>query len=83
MLLGNLPDLEDTQAGKELIAIGIEKGIEKGIEEGELIGIIRTCQTVLGIESTSIVELRDQSIDKLRDLASELQQSLRNRLGTS
>jgi predicted transposase YdaD len=30
MLVGQLPDLRETQSGKELIAIGVKEGIEKG-----------------------------------------------------
>jgi len=30
MLVGQLPDLRDTQSGKDLIAIGVKEGIEKG-----------------------------------------------------
>jgi len=47
MLLGKLPDLRETQAGKDLIAIGIEEGFGKGVETGELIGTLRTCLTLL------------------------------------
>ena len=34
MLLGSLPDIRQTKAGQELIAIGIEQGLEQGIEQG-------------------------------------------------
>ena len=30
MLVGQLPDLRETQSGRDLIAIGIQEGIEKG-----------------------------------------------------
>jgi hypothetical protein len=62
MLLGQLPDLRDTQAGKDLIAIGIETGIEKGIEKGAFIGTIRTCQSVLGLELSNETALLTESI---------------------
>jgi predicted transposase YdaD len=61
MLLGKLPDLRDTQAGKVLIAIGVEKGNEKGLEKGALIGTIRTCQGLLGLEVSSETTLRSKS----------------------
>jgi hypothetical protein len=44
MILGKLPDLRDTQSGRDLIAIGVEQGIEQGIAKGSLIGAIQTCQ---------------------------------------
>jgi flagellar biosynthesis/type III secretory pathway protein FliH len=34
MLLGELPDLEETQSGKDLIHIGEQRGLEKGLEKG-------------------------------------------------
>ncbi len=34
MLMGNLTPIQETRAGKELIAIGVEKGIEQGLEQG-------------------------------------------------
>ena len=85
MLLGKLPDLRDTQAGKDLIAIGVEKGIEtgieKGIKKGALIGTIRTCQSVLGLEMSSETNLCSKSNEELSKIASELQASVRNRFG--
>ena len=77
MLLGELPDLRETQAGKDLIAIGIEKGIEKG----QLIGTIRTCQSILGPAGHSDEELLAKSIEELSQIAFELQTTLRKRLG--
>ncbi len=91
MLLGKLPDLRETQAGKDLIAIGIEQGIEKGIEQGiekgiekgELIGTIRTCQSLLNNPSDSEDKLLTKSISELSVLATELQAKLRKRLGAA
>ena len=73
MLLGQLPDLRDTQAGKDLIAIGIEKGA--------LIGTIRTCQRVLGLKVSIESDLLTESIESLAKMASELQASVRSRFG--
>lgn len=85
MLLGKLPDLRETQAGKDLIAIGIEQGIEKGIEQGieqgELIGTIRTCQSLLNGPTDSEETLLAMSIEELSSMATELQARLRQRLG--
>ena len=77
MLLGQLPDLSDTQAGKDLIAIGIEKGIEIGA----FIGTIRTCQSVLGLEMSKEPDLYAKSTEELTKIASELQASVRSRIG--
>jgi len=90
MLLGKLPDLRETQAGKDLIAIGIEEGIEKGIEEGiekgiekgSLIGIIITCQSVLGDKQSSVSDLEKKPTEELAKLAGELQAIVRGRFGT-
>ncbi|XZE19929.1 hypothetical protein SH449x_005260 [Pirellulaceae bacterium SH449] len=91
MLLGQLPDLRDTQAGKELIAIGIKEGIkegiregiEEGLEKGTLIGTIRTCRSVLGIEAMEEASLISKSIAELKELAGELQEQVRNRFGSN
>jgi predicted transposase YdaD len=82
MLIGQLPDLRDTQAGKELIALGEQKGreqgIEKGREQGELIGQIRILQEILGSEPTdarALAELSDEALaTRLADLRAQLQQ---------
>ena len=34
MLVGQLPDLRETQSGKDLIAIGVQVGIAQGLEKG-------------------------------------------------
>lgn len=34
MLLGELPNLEETQSGKDLIRIGEQRGLEQGLEKG-------------------------------------------------
>ena len=78
MLLGKLPDLRETQAGKDLIAIGIEQGVE----QGELIGTIRTCQSLLNGIIDSEEKLLAMSIDELSSMATELQGQLRQRLAT-
>jgi hypothetical protein len=78
MLLGKLPDLRETQAGKDLIAIGIEQGIE----QGELIGTIRTCQSLLTGIIDSEEKLLAMSIDELSSMATELQGRVRQRLAT-
>ena len=72
MLLGKLPDLRETQAGKDLIAIGIEQGIE----QGELIGTIRTCESLLNGPSDSEEKLLAMSIGELSSMATELQARL-------
>ena len=79
MLLGKLPDLRETQAGKDLIAIGVTEGMEKG----ELIGTIRTCQSLLNAPSDSEEKLLGKSIEELTSLATKLQAKLRKRLGSA
>jgi predicted transposase YdaD len=71
MLFGQLPDLRDTQSGKDLIAIGIEKG--------SLIGTIRTCQSVLGLAVSSEKNLMTNSMEELTEMARKLQASVKTR----
>ena len=73
MLLGKLHDLRETQAGKDLIAIGIE--------QGELVGTIRTCQSLLNMSCDSEETLLAKSLEELSSIATELQEKLRKRLG--
>ena len=82
MLLGQLPDLRDPQAGKDLIAIGVKEGIEEGIEKGTLLGTINTCRSVLGLDSLDENELLSRSVGQLKELAEDYRQQVRNRFGT-
>lgn len=90
MLLGQLPDLRDTQAGKDLIAIGvkegvqegIKEGIKEGIEKGTLLGTINTCRSVLGLDSLDENELLSRSVGQLKELAEDYRRQVRNRFGT-
>ena len=78
--------LEETVAGKELIAIGLTKGLRKGklegikqgLEKGEFIGGIRTCQTVLHLPLTPRDVLSEMSFDELRSLFSKLNDQLQS-----
>jgi flagellar biosynthesis/type III secretory pathway protein FliH len=83
MLLGQLPDLRDTQAGKDLIAIGVQEGVKEGIEKGALLGAIITCRSVLGMESLDENELLSKSVNELKEMVEVYQQQVRSRLGTN
>jgi flagellar biosynthesis/type III secretory pathway protein FliH len=84
MLIGQLPNLRDTQSGKELIAIGkqegreegiqqgLEQGLEQGRKQGELIGQIRVLQEVLGLEQSEPVVLAVESVESLTAQLREL-----------
>ena len=60
--------LEETVAGKELMAIGLKKG--------EIIGEIRTCQRVLRLPVSSRQTLLEMAIDQLRALHEKLNEKL-------
>ncbi|MFN7876665.1 MAG: hypothetical protein ACK5PB_15200 [Pirellula sp.] len=95
MLLGQLPDLRDTQAGKDLIAIGVKEGVQEGIKEGTkegikegiekgtLLGTINTCRSVLGLDSLDENELLSRSVGQLKELAEDYRRQVRNRFGTN
>ena len=70
MLLGKLPDIRETQTGKDLIAIGIEQGIEKGKE----IGKIQILEQILGLPETE--SLDTYRIDDLKLRLDHLQQQI-------
>ncbi len=80
MLIGQLPNLRDTQSGKELIAIGkqegreqgLEQGLEQGRRQGELIGQIRVLQEVLGLEQSESETLAVESVESLTAQLREL-----------
>lgn len=75
MLIGQLPNLRETQAGKELIAIGKQEGRE----QGELIGQVRALQEILGFEPTESEVLAGLSIDVLTSRVAELRVELQKR----
>lgn len=83
MLLGQLPDLRDTQAGKDLIAIGVQEGIKEGIKEGiekgTLLGTINTCRSLLGLDSLDENEVLSRSVDQLKELAEDYRRQVRSR----
>ena len=56
-----LTPLEETRAGKELIAIGEKRGKKRG----EIIGSIRMCQRFLGIPISTSAELAGKSLRQL------------------
>ncbi len=94
MLYGQLPDLRDTQAGKDLIAIGKtqgleqglqagreqgrEAGLEQGLEAGE-IRLIRTLQSILREPESTDEELAGMNLQQLRSLAESLQTRIMKR----
>ena len=67
-----LTPLEETVAGKQLIAIGMDKGLQKG----ELVGEIRTYQKILHLPVTPRQDLIEQPVAHLRRLLSELKARL-------
>jgi flagellar biosynthesis/type III secretory pathway protein FliH len=91
MIFTQLPPLHETQAGKDLIAIGEEKGIEKGIEkaiekgrkegqeegrkEGE-VRLIRALQSILCLPISSDAELDGKSLSELRSITASLHQTI-------
>ncbi len=80
MLIGELPDLRETQSGKDLIAIGVRQGIdigiEKGIEKGELIGQIRLIEKLLRLPISTRQELEAKNDQDLRTMLDSLQARL-------
>ncbi len=67
-----LTPLEETVAGKHLIAMGMEKGVQTGLQKGEIIGEIRTYQRILHIPETPREELTDMPLRERRNLLSDL-----------
>jgi flagellar biosynthesis/type III secretory pathway protein FliH len=59
MLVGQLPDLRETQSGKDLIAIGVQEGIEKGIEKGKRDSLIQVLESRFGRLDSRLLEKLD------------------------
>ncbi len=80
MVTGQLTPLEETQAGKELIALGMEKGMEKGIERGGEIGIfagkIQLLQRLLGDQTMTWETLKGMSLGALQAMCDSLESRL-------
>ena len=73
MLLGKLPNLRDTQTGKDLIAIGVE--------EGKVIGKIQILEQLLGLPENESLEAHP--IEELRLRLERLQQQIQLRINGS
>ena len=56
MLVGQLPDLRETQSGKDLIAIGVQEGIEKGIEKGKRQSLVQVLESRFGPIDSALIE---------------------------
>lgn len=69
MLIGELPELEDTQSGKDLIAIGEKRGEKRGLELGEKRAAITVAEAKFGALPNGVTEqikaLGDASITEL------------------
>jgi len=76
MLLGDLPDLRDTQSGKDLIQIGKEEGKIEGKIEGKQEDLMRVLEAKFGTLAPDIRQRIEQltSGDKLEDLLLQLLQ---------
>ena len=74
----DLPDIEDTRAGRELLEKGIEKGIEKGREEGLESGILMIARKRFGADSVdgpleaAIRDLSAPALERLLDVLLDL-----------
>ena len=83
MLLGKLPDIRNTRAGQDLIAIGIEqgieqgikKGLEEGIDQGKLVGQVQLLESLCNSIPTMETQLRSMSIEQLKSRLNELRNS--------
>jgi len=55
ILVGQLPDLRETQSGKNLIAIGVQEGIEKGKRDS----LIQVLESRFGRLDSQLIEKID------------------------
>jgi hypothetical protein len=76
MLIGELPDLRETQSGKDLIQIGKEEGKVEGKIEGEQDALILVWETKFGPLAPDIHQRIEQvkSVERLRDLLRQVTQ---------
>jgi predicted transposase YdaD len=65
MLLGELPDLEETQSGKDLIRIGEQRGLEKGREEGREEGLEKAILVFLAARHGAVPPAIQEKIEAL------------------
>ena len=72
MLLGELPDLEETASGKELIAIGEKRGEKRGEERGEKRGEKRGEERML--KEAILLLLKD----RFRSVPAEMEERIEN-----
>lgn len=67
MLIGELPELEDTQSGKDLIAIGEKRGEQRGEKRGLEQGEKRAAVTVAEARFGPLPKDMHDRIDALSD----------------
>ncbi len=73
MLLGELPPLEETQSGKDLIQIGEQRGRERGLQEGWEQAILAFLAARHGtVPADMEAKIRALSIDKANRLVEDL-----------
>jgi flagellar biosynthesis/type III secretory pathway protein FliH len=58
---------------------GRVEGLREGVELGQLVGIVRNCQSLLGLPETSAAELMRLSFDELSELAQLFKQKVRSK----
>ena len=58
---------------------GRVEGLREGVELGQLVGIVRNCQSLLGLPETSTAELMRLSFDELSELAQLFKQKVRSK----
>ena len=81
MFAGELPDLEETQSGKDLIAIGEQRGELRGEARGEARGFAEAIVLILEARQGSVPEatrlrLRSLPLPQLRELLRQVSQGL-------
>ena len=81
MLLGELPELEETQSGKDLIRIGEQRGEKRGEKRGEERGLLRGADQELTSVILTITKTRFGELPKpWQSRVSSLSRETRERL---
>ncbi len=62
MLIGALPDLTETQSGKDLIAIGVQQGKAEGLVEGKSEGKRDSLLMILQVRFGGVPETIHESV---------------------
>ncbi len=73
ILLGELPDLEDTASGKDLIRIGEQRGEQRGLERAIMAFLVKRHGTLPAAVQAGVAKLTPAEAERMMQFLAECQ----------